>query len=286
MTKTTIIIIAVIIIIIIIVLMLNGDNNNDSMYGQVPIDTFKTLPTYPYVSSTYDNYFNKVYANDPTYAQYLENVYGAYNVNFHNGNDHIAQSFANRDPAVVNDTFLNDPAVVGGGKPTNRGVGTVYGTLSSVPTGGIKMYNRYPSVVRRREYFDDGSLSIENAPTIANAPNEVTKIPNTNTTIPVDGVFIPSDTNCLTVLPGKLVISATQNGLSVNQESDGVPTLYAPGSLDPDYIAAEHYCNIGLNEPDSIFGKVKPYDQDMHIFGKSKDYDSYQSQNDFELLNN
>ncbi|XWV26000.1 merozoite surface protein 1 [Tupanvirus soda lake] len=317
MTKTTIIIIAVVIIII-IVLMFNDNNNNNShndlVYNQVPIDTFRPMSTYPYVSSTYNDYYNRVYANDPTYAKYLSNVYGAYDVNFNNGNDPVAQQYSHsiigRDPAVVNAS--NDPAVVGGGKPTNRGAGTVYGSLSNVPTGGIKLYNRFPSVMRRREFFNGTTTNVPNesnmpimspgvpsaptitpsaptitpsAPTITpSAPTITPSAPSVPITSQLDGVFIPSGTNCLTVLPGKLVISATSGGLVINQGSNGVPTPYVPEINEA--IAAEHFCNIGVNEPDNIFGDVKPYDQDMHVFGKSKDYDSFQAQDHFELLNN
>jgi hypothetical protein len=81
--------------------------------------------------------------------------------------------------------------------------------------------------------------------------------------------------------------TSTSNATTATSYVPVIKSAYTPGIPNSNNsIIAEHFCNVGLNEPDPIFGKVKPYDTDAIKFAKSKDYDGSTLFNQYELLNN
>lgn len=53
-----------------------------------------------------------------------------------------------------------------------------------------------------------------------------------------------------------------------------VKTKYVPGENTYESIIANHFCHVGLNEPDTIFNNVKPYDKELPSYGLAKTYNN------------
>jgi len=191
---------------------------------------------------------------------------------------------------------------------SRRGPVRGYPTSRLYRPAGHSITRSYPTsrlTRASREFFDTNNVS------------ERSDMPNNKM---IEGVFIPSGTNCLTSLPGKLILSEPNVGptpltpltpvapvapfLSSNDNNylttympkssssattatSYVPTthtLYAPGQSTNESVIAEHFCNVGLNEPNYIFDKVKPYDHDYVRHSKAKDYNDQMSFKRYELL--